>query len=527
MEVKSGILACLLAAVIAAQLTTAVTARAGTVYESAGELRRDLVTGNIARSVTAGEFIVARYDDFGWASYQIAALRKASAKTPLVVVVGGSAVRECVIDDEELAAAIKERDGPKARVFTFASAMQRLPSTLAIIDNLPEATHGGVVVIGVHHLSFVATEADARGQLTGTPLVMSSPALRDVVAERFGGKPSTNMLPGLQRFLDWYQSKRGVPAFQGAEQTYKRHRYDERGALATSTKQALVPRFTQTLGASPNGAFFTYFDFNVALLERCVSEAREKGYRVLLMQDPIDGVVVGTSYDAYEKEYRPVVQRIVRQQDARYVDLNPRAALADADFYDLFHLLPSGRAKWTPMLAAAVAPILRASAQQAATAAASPSPTQTRAGDDERDERVEKVAPDRRAEAPRGGEGLRWWHYVVLVLAVLTAAFLLLLIAARRAAVRRRRRRRARERRRARLRRPASPVAGGLAAPEIVLVADGGAKRRRDERRRRDARRAAANRERATAERDWFSAGSEDTTMLILQPVDDRRDDRR
>ena len=209
----------------------------------------------------------------------------------------------------------------------------------------------------MHHPTFGATQADAEAQLAGKPLLLASPALREVTVDTYGDAPAVNILAGLQHHVHTYESRRGIAAFTGRDQTYRRHRYDDRGALPLATKQSLAPRFSQGIGA-PGGPFFTAFDFNVALLRRCVTEARARGYEVLLMQDPLDTTAAGDTFATYQAKYQPQVERIVDSTQAHYVDLNKTAVLVDGDFFDLFHLLGSGRDKWTAKLGASLAEIV-------------------------------------------------------------------------------------------------------------------------------------------------------------------------
>ena len=458
---------CLIALVGLALLATAERSFAADAVTDMGALRRQVTSGEFTAGVQPGGFITARYDDYGWASWQIAALKYEPPTIPLVLIVGGSAVRECVTEDDELAADIAQKSGTQVKVVTAATMMQRLPSTLAIIDNLPPGS--GVVVIGVHHPTFVATQADAEAQLTGTPLLLASGALREVTVAEFGDAPTVNILSGLQHYADAYERKRGSAPFTGREQTYLRHRYDSRGALPLTTKQTMVPRFSQGSGA-PGGPFDTYFDFNVALLRRCVAVARAKGYEVLLMQDPLDTTATGAAFAPYVARYQPEVQRIVRGQKAHYVDLNKSAGLVDSDFFDLFHLLGSGRDKWTAKLGESLAEIVRAlppqtpAAQPPRSSSAPASPAQASggpaaaAGDGGGDKAAAKTSKDKankqtrtKGAATDDGGGWPVWQIAMTMavgLVVAGAAFLALL--RRRAVVRRRARARARARARRR-----------------------------------------------------------------------------
>ena len=437
---------CLIALVGLPLLATAERSPAAEAVTDMGALRRQVTSGEFTADVQPGGFITVRYDDYGWVSWQIAALKYKPPTIPLVLIVGGSAVRECLTEDDELAADIAQRCGTQVKVVTAATMMQRLPSTLAIIDNLPPGS--GVVVIGVHHPTFVATQADAEAQLTGTPLLLTSGALREVTVAEFGDAPTVNILSGLQHYVDAYERKRGSAPFTGREFTYLRHRYDSRGALPLTTKQTMAPRFSQGSGA-PGGPFDTYLDFNVALLQRCVAVARAKGYEVLLMQDPLDTTAAGATFAPYVARYQPEVQGIARTQKAHYADLNKSAGLVDGDFFDLFHLLGSGRDKWTAKLGESLAEIvhdlppqtLASQPPRSSSAPDSPAATAHDGGDDKAaaktgKDKANKQTRTKGATADDGGWPV-WLIAMTVATGLVVAGVAFLAVLRRRAVVRR------------------------------------------------------------------------------------------
>ena len=84
----------------------------------------------------------------------------------------------------------------------------------------------------------------------------------------------------------------------------------------------------------PWGDFETNFDFGASTLSRVVRLAEAKGYRVLLMETPLDSAVTGDGLEPYLSRCRVVFDRIVARYGAAYCNLNPTAGLTDADFYD-------------------------------------------------------------------------------------------------------------------------------------------------------------------------------------------------
>jgi hypothetical protein len=324
-------------------------------FGSYADLQRHVVDGTIVKSVSLGRFIVGDNDDNGYISWQIAALKQTPPTLPTVYLLGGSSTRECIPSTASLTTALNSRQPNRAKVMMLASSVQDYPRALAIIDNLPKAK-GGVIVIGVHHTGFASPRSSATDELKGIDLLMKSPALRDFVAARLGGHPSTNLREGLAVYLDEYRRVRGAEPFRGAPITYHMHRYSDAHHWSDAAKRSRLKYWLTGKGA-PGGPFDTYFNFNAACLTEAVKLARAKGFEVLLMECPQNAEFVKGAFDRYKDKYRPLCQKLVDEQGAHYVDINETAGLVDADFRDLYHLVEPGRAKWQPKLADALAAI--------------------------------------------------------------------------------------------------------------------------------------------------------------------------
>lgn len=331
-------------------------------FGSLSALHDRVVSGRIVDTVSQGRFLATPRDDGGRISYQIAFIKRHPPSGPTVYLLGGSAVRECIPTCDRLTTAIERRCGVRARVRVMGACEQRLAGTLAIIDDLPPGD-GDVVVIGVHHLSFVCGPAEARAQLTGitlsqplSPQLTPSQALHDWVAARQSDDPPETIRAGLLLHLARYRDKRGVPAFRGASIAYRQHQYGQGSVLPAGAKRLSMRRWLRNRGG-PDGPFYRDFDYSAALLAECVRLARAKGYEVLLMDCPQDAGVVRHAFDKYKAEYRPVCTQLVDTQGAHYANLNRTAHLVSGDFFDLYHLVPSGRVKWMPKLADTLAQI--------------------------------------------------------------------------------------------------------------------------------------------------------------------------
>ena len=346
-------------------------------YGSYAALQRHIVDGTIVKTVSQGRFIIGEKDDAGYISWQVANLKHAPPARPAVYLLGGSSMRECIPSAASLSDAVKARCETRPAVKMLASSVQDYARALAIIDNLP-AARGGIVVLGVHHAQFASPRGSAKDELKGIDLLMKSPALRDFVARRLGGHPTNNLREGLRIYLNEYRARRDAEPFRGRAVAYHQHRYSSAHIWSNGAKRWRLDYWLEGKGR-PGGEFDTYFAFNAACLTECVKLARARGFEVLLMECPQNAFIVKDAFDRYKKKYRPLCTTLVDEQDAHYSDLNQTAGLTNMDFRDLYHLVEPGRAQWQPKLADALAQIVTDHIETA-TPSSSPSPATSASG---------------------------------------------------------------------------------------------------------------------------------------------------
>lgn len=335
---------------------TSPRAQAGIPFGSTDALQQRIVSGSIVDTVTPGRFLRSCRDDTARVSYQVAAIKRHPPARPTVYLLGGSSMRECIVSVSGLSAAIKARCDFGVKVISLASTEQKPSAQLAIVDNLP-AGAGGIIVIGIHHPTFALGVGSATRQLHGDDLLIQSLALRDFLAKRLGSAQSASLAKGLTIYLDKYLHKRGLPAFTAPGLTYQTHRYPQTMTTTDAFKHERVQQWLNGRGR-PGGPFFTYFGLDAALLEATVKLARAKGFEVLFMESSQNNTIIGDAFEPYRTKYRALCTKLVDEQAAHYVNLNRVAGLAKGDFFDLVHLLPSGRAKWQPRLADSLAQIV-------------------------------------------------------------------------------------------------------------------------------------------------------------------------
>ena len=265
-------------------------------------------------------------------------------------------MRECIPGASTLNTALAARQDTPTTVRMLACTNETYAQYLAIVDNLPKA-EGGIVVLAVHHAQFKVPRAESLLQLKGVELMMKSPALRDFLERRLDKELTNNLRQGLEDHLTSYRAARGAEPFRGAAIAYRLHRYTVDDRWRDSSKKNWLTMWLREYG-KPGGAFDTYFGFNAACLTEAVKVARAKGYEVVLMRCPENTYIIGDALDRFKEKYTALMDKLVAEQGAHAVNPNARAGLVNADFRDLYHLIGQGRTKWQRALADGLAPVL-------------------------------------------------------------------------------------------------------------------------------------------------------------------------
>ena len=297
-------------------------------------------------------------DDWGHVSYQVGRLKQQPPRRAAVYLLGGSNMRVSIPSERSVALALKQRTGVSVDVHDFGSTEQNFGETMAVIDNLPRT--GGVVVISVNQTRFAYTPDVVDAEVSGSKLVMLSPALARFMASH--GKPLKHpqtIASGILTFIaGWAQTnKRELATLNLKPVRFKLH--PDYTVYSRPRKEGKVLLYLRTDGR-PGGAFDRYFHFNAALLEATVRLAKERGFKVVLMEAPENREVVGSQFDRVKKVYQPFCRALAARDGVRYVNFNETAGTVNGDFRDLTHLMPWGGVKWQRSLVDALAPLLTA-----------------------------------------------------------------------------------------------------------------------------------------------------------------------
>ncbi len=292
-------------------------------------------------------------DDYVNISYRIADLKRRPPTTTVVYLFGGSGTMEMIRSESTLASAISADSGAGVDVVSLAAHNQSIGQTLSLVDNLP-AGHG-LLAIGLSPNRLIAAPSSDASQVSGSPLALTSSRLAaELVGRTSLKKPLPGLLPGMFDFAVSYFNQRIFTRTPDLSPiTYADHYYTDGPIASPSAKaQGSVAEL-----AREKPLYAANAAYNLAVLAEVVRLGREKGYAVTFFEQPLGPEASGPAWDAYlhlsprHRRRRPATRRVRHCRQ-------PQAGLRANDFADLFHLVDSGRDKWTPPLARGLAAVL-------------------------------------------------------------------------------------------------------------------------------------------------------------------------
>jgi len=232
---------------------------------------------------------------------------------PLVYLIGDSTTRESVVSEAKWAAKVLQLGGPEVQPYVLASQNQTFPLDRVITDGLPEEPALVLISVGL-------------SRFTNPPA--QDPAL---------GEP----LPPLAAMSPWRQ-----------------HLYSASDRLTAAQKRAKVRLWLQRRYP----LFKNNRAANVARLRALVQECQRRGWRVALLEMPVNRAVVGHAFDTPIARYRADCLAIASDAGIRFLRFTGVVSRSSANFYDLIHLVGNGptggRTKWQARLSAEVVKLM-------------------------------------------------------------------------------------------------------------------------------------------------------------------------
>jgi hypothetical protein len=233
-------------------------------------------------------------------------LRTDPPDTPIVLLLGGSGAREATASDWSWGVDVKRRYGSAVATYDLGSKKQTFEQDVAIVNALPRIPM--LIFIGIN-----------RGRFTTPPTKTTTMAPVAQMAERSGQHHYANKRP------------RSLALKQSDVRFWVHHRY---------------------------AVFQELYGTNLAELDRLLALCLRRGYQPVLLELPRNQEVIGHAFDAATSRQQKDCRRLAAKYSIPNVSFLDKAALTDADFYDLDHLARSGWPKYQGLLADETARLL-------------------------------------------------------------------------------------------------------------------------------------------------------------------------
>lgn len=270
-------------------------ARAASARLVAGALLMVLaLAGAGEHSVARAEHVITR--DWMRSLYVVSDLATHPSATPVVLLLGGSAGRECTFSDRSWADQIVRRGGPRVVARNLSSKNQTFTQDLTLVSQLPRAPT--LVFIGIN-------------------------------VGRFNMPPSITF-----------------PTWAGPYQRVDQHRYGKERILSPERKARVAREWMERRYP----LFAQRFAYNLAVLEQVVFACFQRGLHPVLLDLPRNTEVIGDQLDVPIGIYSRACQGLAAGYGIPFVSFVARAGLESEDFFDIAHLVEPGRAKWQLLL---------------------------------------------------------------------------------------------------------------------------------------------------------------------------------
>jgi hypothetical protein len=238
----------------------------------------------------------------------VANLRATPPSDPLIVLLGDSIAREATESDAVWTAQIEQAGGPHAAAYNLSSRNRTLAENVALVKKLPGVP--AVVIVGVSLCSFTSPQTSA---------VVRLPA------------PTASLPP------------------------YTQHPYGPGSVLPDAEKRRLAVSWMKTRYP----VFRRNADSCARVLSRLVAVCKERGFTPVLLEMPLNMVVIGHRFDRAVTRYRRACRAVAARWDIPFVRVLARAGLPSSGFADLWHLVDPGRSVCQRLISARSVPLLQ------------------------------------------------------------------------------------------------------------------------------------------------------------------------
>jgi hypothetical protein len=253
-------------------------------------------------------------DDWTHCLQVFASLKAAPPSDPVVLLLGGSAARECSISDSVWTDQVKQAGVSAATIYDLGSRNRTTAQDLALIKALPKNSLHGIVFIGVNV-----------GRFTSPAKTAAKISLPTTI------KSSADLSP--------YQ-----------QHSYSKSRILSAAAKRLALKKWLVMRYP---------IFKQNYSTSAKMLETLITTCQSRGLHAVLIELPRNMAIIGHQLDTPIARYRATCVKLSKKHHVPFVSFVAAAKLKNGDFYDLWHLVEPGRVKWQSILSARTASLMK------------------------------------------------------------------------------------------------------------------------------------------------------------------------
>jgi hypothetical protein len=230
-------------------------------------------------------------------------VQKHELPRPAVYLFGGSATRECTVNDLDWRRQIVEFDGPRVEAFNLGAMNESFDENIEMVRLLPDVPT--LVIIGVN-LGRYAWHA---------------PSPEKAIARV---KVDT----------------------RGVIQPYSQHRFTYLHIMGDARKRELMYRWLD----ERYPVFKANFRYNAGRLHELVAACLARGFHPVILNMPMNEAVVRHGLDYPRARVANNARHVAEEYGIPYVDFLPRVPFVSRDFMDLWHLVEPGRVKWQKKL---------------------------------------------------------------------------------------------------------------------------------------------------------------------------------
>jgi hypothetical protein len=228
----------------------------------------------------------------------IASVNETPPEVPLVLLLGGSAARECTVSDGDWTAQVLRRGGLEVVTRNIGSRNQSFYENVAFAKALPRVPT--IVYIGVNLGRYTFAYTTSAVPLTPDPEIAA--------------RHNQHHLP--------------------------------RTILTLAEKRALVPRWL----TRRYPIFRSRYTYNLGQLERVIRICKRRGLHPVMLDLPRNMIVIGHAFDRPIQRYQQGCRALAKKYHVPFLNFVRDARLLNRDFQDLAHIVESGRTKFQRLL---------------------------------------------------------------------------------------------------------------------------------------------------------------------------------